>query len=365
MPSNFTRPTLAELFARAQTDVEGALVGVNARLRRTVEYVLSRAMAGLSHGIYGHLAFVAEQILPDQAAERYLVRWADLFGITRDEGVKAGQPAAASDAITVTGTGGTVTAGDIWVRPADGATYTTDATVGPISGTATVNVTAVAVGILGNMVSGQTLTLEAPIVDIVSDAVVQSGGITEGSDLQTLASLLAELQLTLRSPSLGGAPGDHVIFALQVPGVTRAWEFAGQDGVGNPGIGKVSLTFVRDGDVSIIPDAGEVATVQAHVQALSPAEVITFAPTAVAYTTSIQLSPFPDTAVEAAVEAELSDMILREATPGDPILFSVANEAISNAEGELDHVLTSPSGNKAHAFGELPVDGVNTIIAIP
>ncbi len=156
-----------------------------------------------------------------------------------------------------------------------------------------------------------------------------------------------------------------MIFALRVPGVTRAWEFAGKDGVGNPGIGKVSLTFVRDGDVSIIPDAGEVATVQAFVQALSPAEVITFAPTPIAYTTSIQLSPFPDTAVEAAVDAELSDMILREATPGDPILFSVANEAISNAEGELDHVLTSPSANKAHAFGELAVDGVNTIIAIP
>lgn len=367
MPSNFIRPTLAELIARAATDVESKLVGVNARLRRTVEYVLSRTMAGLSHGIHGHLAFVAEQILPDQAAERFLVRWADLFGIVRDEGTKAGQAAAESDSITVTGTGGTVPINAVWVRPADGATFVTDAEVGPISGTATINVTASVVGSSSNMTTGQILSLELPITDISSDATVQSGGITGGTDLQTLASLLAELLAILQKPILGGAPGDHVIWALEVPGVTRAWEFAGTDGVGNPGIGKVSLTFVRDGDGSgsdIIPDAGEVTAVQTHVQAKSPAEVITFAPTAVDYDTSIQLEP-NTSAVQTAVRAEIADMLLRDATPGDEVLNSRTNEAISAAEGETDHVLTLPAANKTHAFGELAIPGTMTPSAIP
>lgn len=367
MPSNFTRPTLAELITRISTDVESKLNGVNARLRRTVEYVLSRSMAGLTHGMYGHLAWVAEQILPDQAAERYLLRWADLFGITRLEGVKAGQPATASDAITVTGTGGTVPLGAIWVRPADGATFTTDAEVGPISGTDTVNVTATEVGASFNMTTGQTLTLETPITNISSDAVVGAGGITEGTDLETLEAVLARLLAILQKPVLGGAPGDHVIWALEVPGVTRAWEFAGIDGVGNPGIGKVSLTFVRDGDGSgaaIIPDAGEVTAVQDHVQAKSPAEVITFAPTAVNYATTIQLEP-NTSPVQAAVEAELADMLLRDAVPGQEVLNSRTNEAISAAEGETDHVLVSPASNKQHAFGELAIPVTPSFSAIP
>ena len=97
MPSNFTRPTLAELIDRAQTDIEGALQGVNARLRRRVEFVFARAMAGLTHGLHGHLAFIAEQILPDQAAEAFLLRWGSLFGVDRIEGDIAAGPA------TVTG----------------------------------------------------------------------------------------------------------------------------------------------------------------------------------------------------------------------------------------------------------------------
>ncbi len=367
MPSNFIRPTLAELISRAATDIESKLVGVNARLARTVEYVLSRAQAGLSHGMYGHLTWVAEQILPDQAAERFLLRWADLFGIIRNEGTKAGQAASDSDAITVTGTGGTVSLGAIWFRPSDGATFTTDAEVGPISGTDTVNLTAVDVGVSSNMTTGQTLTLEAPITDISSDATVDSAGITGGTDLETLESVLSRLLAILQKPILGGAPGDHVIWALEVPGVTRAWEFAGTDGVGNPGIGKVSLTFVRDGDgdgSAIIPDAGEVTAVQDHVQAKSPAEVITFAPTAVDYDTTIQLEP-NTSAVQTAVEAELADMLLRDAVPGDPVLNSRTNEAISAAEGETDHVLVSPSSNKTHTFGQLPIPATPSFSAIP
>lgn len=365
MASNFVRPTLAQLIDRAQTDIEGALTGVNAKLRRTVEFVLARTMAGLSHGQHGHLAWIAEQILPDTAAERFLLRWSDLFGVDRIEGVLAGGPATASDSITVTGTGGTVPLGRVFLRPSDGAEFTADAAVGPISGTATVNVTAVLVGDDFNMTSGQILTLETPITDIVSDATVDSGGITEGADLETLVALLVRLLAVIRKPPLGGAPGDHVIWALEVPGVTRAWEFKGTDGVGNPGLGKVALTFVRDDDVSIIPDAGEVTTVQDHVQAKSPAEVITFAPTTLAYDTTIQQAPFPDTDVTAAIEAELADMLLREAAPGGTILFSVANEAISAAEGETDHVLVSPSGNTTHVFGQLAVPGTNTPSAIP
>ncbi len=338
MPSNFTRPTLAELIDRAQTDIEGALQGVNARLRRTVEFVFARAMAGLTHGLHGHLAFIAEQILPDQAAELFLVRWAELFGVPRKEGVKAQGP------LLVTGTGGTVPAGTIFIRPQDDAEYIVDAEVGPISGSEPVQLTASLVGSDFNEVAGASFSLEAPISGINSVAIVDTGGITLGANLETLPELLVRLLARIQKAPLGGAPGDHEQFALEVAGVTRAFEFAGVDGVGNPGIGKVAVTFVRDNDTpSIIPDAGEVQQVQDKLDERSPAEPIAFAPTGVDFDFTVELSPnSPE--VQAAVDIEVADLLAREGEPGQPILFSHLNEAVSGAAGEGDHNITLTVG---------------------
>ncbi|NRA02906.1 MAG: baseplate J/gp47 family protein [Myxococcales bacterium] len=356
MPSNFNRPTLAQLIDRVQTDLEGALTGVNARLRRTVENVLARALAGLAHGQHGHIAWVAEQILPDTAVERYLVRWADFFGVDRLDGIKAQRT------ITVQGSGGDIPEGRIWIRAADGAQFTTDAEHLTVGADHPVPITAVLVGTAGNLDISDIVSLEASIPNIESDAVVASEDVA-GVDQESLESLLERLLEKIRKAPLGGAPGDHVIWAKEVEGVTRAWEYKGTNGIGNPGLGKVALAFVRDGDgagAAIIPDAGEVAAVQAYVQAKSPAEVIAFAPTAVTYDTTMELAPYPSVPVEAAVDAELADLLLRTAEPGGTILWSLANEAISLAEGETDHVLTSPAGNVPHAFGELAIPGVNT-----
>ncbi len=359
MPSNFTRPTLGELIDRAQTDIEGALQGVNARLRRTVEFVFSRAMAGLTHGLHGHLAFIAEQILPDQAAELFLVRWAELFSVPRKEGVKAQGP------LLVTGTGDTVPAGTVFIRPQDGAEYTVDATVGPISGSEPVQLTALLVGSDFNESAGASFSLEAPISGISSIAVVDTGGITLGANLETLPELLVRFLAVIQKAPLGGAPGDHELFALEVPGVTRAFEFAGVDGVGNPGIGKVSLTFVRDNDTpTIIPDAAEVQQVQDELNKRSPAEAIVFPPDPIDFDFTVELSPnTPE--VQAAVDIEVADLIAREGEPGEPILFSHLNEAVSGAAGEADHNITFPVGDVLHDFGEIPVFGISTYLPLP
>ena len=69
----------------------------------------------------------------------------------------------------------------------------------------------------------------------------------------------------------------------------------------------------------------------------------------------------PDTAeVRAAVEAELRDLIAREAEPGGTILISHIREAISIAAGETDHVLASPAGNVTAAAGAIVTMGAVT-----
>lgn len=146
---------------------------------------------------------------------------------------------------------------------------------------------------------------------------------------------------------------DYVAWALQVPGVTRAWVYPKEQGAGT-----VVVRFVRDEDASPIPDAGEVAAVQQKLDALRPvtANLTVVAPLAVLQNFSIQLTP--DTpATRAKVAAELADLYRQEAVPGGTMLLTHQREAISIAEGETDHVLISPAANQTHLAGQLPMLG--------
>lgn len=110
-----------------------------------------------------------------------------------------------------------------------------------------------------------------------------------------------------------------------------------------------------------VPDAGEVAAVQAYINALRPvtAVVTVAAPAAVPLNFTIDL--VPDTAANrAAVEAELRDMLLREAAPGATILLSHIREAISLATGETDHILSVPAANVTHTTGQMATFGAIT-----
>jgi uncharacterized phage protein gp47/JayE len=124
----------------------------------------------------------------------------------------------------------------------------------------------------------------------------------------------------------------------------------------------VFVTFVMDDKTpSIEPDAGEIQDVQDYLDARRPvgAEVVVDAPTltAVAFTLAIT----PDTsAVRAAAEAELADLLRRDGEPGGTIYHSRVHEALAAAEGETDHTITVPAGDVVMPAGELPILGTVT-----
>jgi len=160
-----------------------------------------------------------------------------------------------------------------------------------------------------------------------------------------------------RKTPQGGAAQDYVAWALEVEGVTRAWCYPEELGAGT-----VTVRFVRDDDASPIPDAGEVATVAAHIAALRPvtAQVTVVAPVAATLNFTIQ-APSPDTAaVRAAIEASLRALLRREAEPGETLLISHIREAISTATDEYDHVLVSPAANVVYTTGQMAVFGAIT-----
>ena len=100
---------------------------------------------------------------------------------------------------------------------------------------------------------------------------------------------------------------------------------------------------------------------QAYIGDRKPvtAAVTVLAPTAVALSMTIALTP-NTLAVRTAVEAQLTDLLKREAKPGGTILISKLREAISVAAGENNHVLSVPSADVAHSTGQMPVLGTIT-----
>lgn len=184
-----------------------------------------------------------------------------------------------------------------------------------------------------------------------------AGLLSGGADVETDDALRARLLARIQQPPHGGASYDYTAWALEVPGVTRAWVYPAE-----LGLGTVTLRFVRDNDgtgTAIIPDAGEVAAVQAYIDARRPvtAQLTVVAPAAVPLNFTIQGLVPATLTVQAAVQAELADLLLREAVPGGIILLSHIRAAISAAAGETDYVLTAPLSNVTNSTGNMSTMG--------
>lgn len=341
----FVRPTLQAIVDRVQGDIKGSL-GITTILRRSYLAAFARAVSGLSHVLHGHLVFLSKQIFPDQAEIEYLERWASIYGLERNPAVFA------QIQIDVTFTSpGTVPAGTVYQR-SDQTEYTVDSDiVAAVAGVVQGTLTASESGSSANIDDGQTLSLQSPIAAVETDALVDST-IIEGEDQETDELFRQRIVDRIQNPPAGGTVEDYKAFAFTVSGVTRVWVLPGY-----LGLGTVGVSFVQDNDSpSIIPSVAEVQAVQLAIDERKPvtAEAIVFAPSENLVDITIALNP-NTVAVQNAVLAELEDLFSRESqvkgafsSVSQPaytgiIPLSRINEAISIAEGEQDHVLTSPT----------------------
>lgn len=340
----FIRPTLSEIVTRVETDLASRLGLSSPILRRSVVYIIARVIAGVAHMLHGHIAWAVGQIFPDQSEREYLLRWGGLFGLALKPAEYAAGP------VTVSGTPATVVPAGARLLRADGRAYVVDidTPIGP-AGTESVPVTAELAGADGNAAAGVELVFESPIPNVDATAVVAAAGIVNGSDEESVEAFRARVLARMAEPPHGGNAADYIAWALEVPGVTRAW----CDPTWN-GPGTVRVLFVRDDDASIIPDAAEVQAVQDHIDAVAPvtADVTVAAPSADPMDVTVHI--VPDTSeTKASVEAELRDLVRREAVPGGTLLLSHIRNAIGDAAGVTDYTLTSPNANVNSAAGHL------------
>lgn len=356
----FERPSLAALLARVRADFESALS--IELIRRSVEDVLARVLAGLTHGLHGHLAWVAEQILPDRAEAEFVLRWAAMLGLSLRQPTKAGGVVyfdSPGDVVIPLGTRCT---------NEDGLEYEVVLAVAPGGGVSIAGVQAVEAGSEWNVeATGAPLpvfTLSTPVSGVDSEGELQIPGATGGADLETVEELRVRVLARLAQGDGCGAPGDYVAWALETPTtrVLRAWEYPERSGAGTV---DVFVTVLAAGGVDefVNPSTEQLAEIQDYLDSKAPVtvDVTAIAPTQQAVDITITALS-PDTAaVRAAIEAELMSMFFRDSEPGATILLSHIREAISAAEGEADFTMSVPSGNVvASSDAHLPVLGTVT-----
>lgn len=345
----FERPQLPQLIEQGATEFESRLPGVLVRVRRSLVGVICRVLAGGLSALYQYAEYLNRQAWPDTCDVEYLDRHGARWKVTRTPAT------GASGSLGMTGVNGTViSAGTQWLR-SDGVVYTTDVAAEIVAGTATVAVTAVTTGQASNAGNGITLNLSSPIAGLNSTATATTA-LSGGSDVEDHEPYRARILARIRKPPNGGKTEDYIAWAKEVPGVTRAWAYPDEQGRGS-----MVVRFVRDNDASIIPDAGEVATVQAYIEAQRPATARVYVVAPIPVPQNYTLSVTPNTAaVKAAVDAEFAAMIKRDAEPGGTLFISRIREAASIAAGENNHAFTSPNADVVFSTGQLAVKGVTT-----
>lgn len=339
---SFDRPSISTLIERISADLESRLS--KQQLRRSNAKVYGRVLAGIAHGLYGYTEYLAKQLFVDTAESEFLDRFASIYGVSRKRANKASGSVTFSfsdGAVEIPA--GTVLQGDNNVQ------YQT---ISAVTADGVASVEALNAGADGNLDSGEVMTVVSAMAGVMSEVVC--GGIVGGSDAESDESLRSRILSFIQNRPQGGSAADYVQWALEVDGVTRAWCYPLENGIGT-----VAVRFVCDGLDDIIPTAEMVRKVQDYIDKVRPvtADLTVSAPLTMPVNITISGLYPDDETVRASIESELKDLFTREGEPGVRLYVSHIRQAISLANGESDHTLVSPTADVVPATGYLPVLG--------
>lgn len=149
-------------------------------------------------------------------------------------------------------TGTTIPATASFIGAANGIRYFLDYAVTAVEGVATLSLTAEVPGTVGNLQVTDVLTIVSPVAGAGQTAAVTAIA-TTGADPETDAAFRPRVLFAMRATTGGSNATDHKIWAEAVPGVLRAFPFAGKPvggGTSYPG----DRTVYVECDPSIQPD---------------------------------------------------------------------------------------------------------------
>jgi uncharacterized phage protein gp47/JayE len=324
-------------------------------LRRAVLRVLAWVQAGLAYLHYGYLDWISSQSTPFTATAEYLDSWAAMAPtpVLREAPQFASGPASWSGIATTD-----LPAGTLCSR-SDGTQYVTAADATVVGTAVAVTVVAVVAGSAGNTDSGSPLTLSTTIAGITSLGAA-TGPITGGTDLELDAALRGRMLESYAAPPHGGNAADYITWALEVPGVTRAW--AAPSGMG---AGSVIVYFMMDQadaafggfpqgsnggaalEARTLPATGDQLAVANFIYPLRPVTSIVYAVAPIAQTQAFTLAGLTGTttAQRAQIATAITGLFLQVDSPlaTTSIEQSQVDAAITAIGGLSSFAVTVPS----------------------
>lgn len=344
--SEFQRPTLAENINMIRTDLFSRL-DISDTLRRMDEDVRAKVYAAALHTVYGYIDYLAMNMLPDLCDESWLARHAGMKRCPR----KAATSAAGYIRWDGVSNNLKVTAGAVIQRD-DLLTYTVLADAVSSGGVLRAKISCNTPGAAGNMDDAQTLYLVTPVNGLPSSGLADN--VVGGFDIEDLEVWRGRVLERYYWTPQGGADPDYIIWAKEVPGITRAWTYRHWMGTGTVGV-----MLANSDPINPIPDQATVDAAKQHIEPLAPvagADLYLFVPKKKNVDFQIRLTPDTPT-IRAAVTAELRSFLFRDGYPKGALILSRINEAISIATGEYSHVLVAPAADIPIANNELAILG--------
>lgn len=267
----WTTPTLKQWRQQSRDYVVAKLPVGGVLLPNSPLRIMADNSSSLAYQQMLYLQWLSMQFLPDTSEEDWLDRHASIW--LPNNGRKAASYAIGS--LAVTGIANILLPqGSIFSAPTASGTVRLQ-TTGPV--TVSPNPTAVPIvsltaGSVSNLPAGASVSLTAgpPGGGVSATATVVA--LDGGADVETDDQLRARVLNRIQQPPMGGDANDYVQWALQVPGVSRAWCSPLE-----MGIGTVTVRFMMDqlrAAAGGFPNSGDVATVQAYINTRRPVTAI-------------------------------------------------------------------------------------------
>ena len=347
------RPSLQELQSQV-FELTSSTLRAPGKPRFSVVKILSNALAAVTLSLYIYADNLARGLLPDSASRSVLSRWAAIFGVSRKRSSKA------TGEVLIEGTRVTRVPLGTLMQDEDGNRYQTTEVQIIGQSIKPFKVESMKAGRDKNKAPGSILTLVNTLAGVNSRIEVSGTGLTGASSEETDEQLRVRLLDRIKNPPRGGSIRDYEAWALEVPGVTRAWAFSEYEDQSNA----VGVTFTLDNQEDIIPqeESDKFKQVESYLKERAPigADLNLFVPIEFEVRPRVRITPdTPELRFE--IEQELKDFFFRNAEVGDgetdagTILISQLRETISSVEGEADNEILEPTENIEVVFGQLAV----------
>jgi uncharacterized phage protein gp47/JayE len=356
----WSTPTLRQVRSLVRDSVNATLPGADANVPNSVLRVVSDSQGALCHLTLQYIDWLALQLLPDTAETEWLDRHGQIWLVNADgsKGRKLATLASGTiNAIVSAAPGILLPQYSQMQYSSTGVVYETlaDAT---IADTPTpVPARALTPGSNGNLDPGTTLGLSSTITGI--NPVVTVVEMDGGTDDETDDQLRTRVLLRIQQPPMGGDQTDYEQWTLAVAGVTRAWCFPQEMGVGT-----VTVRFMMDNlraDFGGFPLPQDVDAVAAYLNTVRPVTVKDlFVEAPIPYPVNAHITTLDsDTAAtRAAITESLLAEFFQRSKPGQYWYRAWLDEGIINAAGVNSYDLTAsdvamPSNGYMPTLGDI------------